>query len=337
MNYYEILGIAENATEEEIKTAYRKLAKEFHPDRAVGDPEAAKKFIDIQQAHETLIDPVKRSNYDHRDATPSPSFHFGNIWEEFFGGSADRGRNVQVRVEIDLKDILTGIKKEIRIQQKGKCDKCNGIGYSDWEPCGNCHGSGKTFVRKSPFNIYSSCSHCNGTGKSVKMKCKDCLGTGFTPNEEKLFNIDIPPGMGTGNQIRIPNEGEPGRNGGRNGDVFVVIIVKPHPLFHREEDDLYIEVPVGYTELVLGNKLTVPTLEGKKIIFEIPKGSNVNTNVRLRNLGLPNMRTGIKGDLIALLKLEIPVDINSEYQELIDKLSTLESKYPGKNKKGFEK
>lgn len=335
MDLYEILGVGKNAKEKEIKKAYRGLAMKFHPDRNPGDKLAEDNFKQLQEAYEVLSDSNKRAEYDRfgtvgrrqPEATkPKPqNSHaesaFKNAFEEFFGGDQDRGRSVQIRVEVELKEAFTGIQKPIRLTQKGRCDKCDGKGFSDWQPCHNCSGSGRSFLKQNPFNIFMTCPACRGTGRSGTIKCEDCLGACFKPIGEKIINVDIPAGIETGMQIRLPNEGEPGRNGGKNGDVFVIIVVKEHNLYSRQGKDIIIEIPVGYTQLVLGDKVTIPTLESRIIDFDIPPGTQTGTKFRLKGLGMPDLK-GNKGDLVAIVRVEVPM--TPKYKSVLEELAKCE-------------
>lgn len=348
MDLYEILGIGKDAKEDEIKKAYRKLAMAFHPDRNPGDNDAADNFKQVQEAYDILSDPNKRSEYDRfgtvgrrRPETtkkPEPSYNrdpFTNIWEEFFGGNNDRGRSVQIRVEIELKDVITGTQKPIKLTQKGRCDKCEGKGFTEWQACQNCSGSGRSFLKQTPFNVFMSCPACNGTGRSGTVKCDSCLGTSFTPIGEKLVNVDIPPGIDTGMQIRIANEGEPGRNGARNGDVFVIIVVKGHHLYTRQGKDIIVDVPVCYTQLVLGGKITIPTLELRQIDFDIPPGTQSGTKFRLKGLGLPDLKGMNKGDLVAIVKVEVPT--TPKYKSVLEELAKCEQEEITPKREAFAK
>ncbi len=329
MDYYKILQVDKNASLDEIKKAYRRLALEKHPDRCGGNKDAEKEFVQIQEAFEVLSDADKRSQYDRfgRVGRNQPQAAPTNIWEHFFGGSPDRGRSVQVRIDIELKDVLFGIKKTIKLQKKGRCDKCDGKGYTSWQPCIRCSGSGKAFLKQHPFNVFMPCQDCRGTGRNGTVKCQDCLATGFTPLAEKAIDINIPPGVETGMQMRIPGEGEPGRNGAASGDLVIVIVVKEHDLFKKQDRDLIIEVPVSYTQLVLGAEMTIPTLDGHKINFNIPSGSQTGTRFRLKDLGLPDTK-GQRGGLLVLVRLEVPTEIDENYKTLIEGLAKIEPVMP---------
>lgn len=345
MDLYEILEVGKTADIEEIKRSYKRLAKRYHPDRNPGDDEATEKFKDVQEAYDALSDPNKRAEYDRfgtvgrRPPMSAEKYNktttraqprtrrpgdFSNTWEEFFGGSPDRGRSIQVRVEISLEEAFQGVKKTIKTHQLGRCNTCEGKGYTAWDACSHCAGSGKAFLKQAPFNIFVTCNHCRGTGRSGTNKCADCLGTCFTPMGDKFLDVDIPAGADNGMQVRLMGEGEPGKNGAKAGDIAVVVVVKTHNLYKREGSNLFIDVIVPYTELVFGAEYQLPLLTGEKITFKVPKGTQGGTRFRIKGHGFPNLYQRTKGDLIVTTKLEVPASVAGEYESALEKLKDYE-------------
>jgi molecular chaperone DnaJ len=340
-NYYELLGVPKTATQEDIKKAYRQKARQYHPDRNPGDPVAEDMFKKVQEAYETLNDPLKRSMYDggahtmhfRRGARPRPNagpkpagFSFEEVMEEFFGGSTYKGRNIQFRVEIEFKEVMTGCVKQVKVKKRKRCTGCSGFGYTGFTPCGNCSGSGFTQVADAPFEFRQACVVCGGTGKAATVKCADCAGSGFLPGyHEYPLEIHIPPGIENGMQLRLAGEGEESLRGGRAGDVMIFVLVKDHPIFSREGPHLTVEVPVSYTQLVLGDEIEIPTLDGSKVKVKIPPGSQSHTKFRLKGRGFPGGKAGV-GDLLATVKIETPKATDEEYKKVLDQLAEMEKK-----------
>lgn len=344
---YNVLGISRNATAEEIQIAYRKLVLKYHPDHNSGDKQAVEKLKEINSAFEILGDPSNKVRYDNgfkgpafsgfqrrksnkqpKESTTSEDFSYENVVADFFGGSVFKGRNITVRLEIDLKEVYTGCKKYIKIKKRKRCMGCYGRGFTGFTPCSNCKGSGAVQTPDAPFQFLSQCQICQGTGKASVVKCGDCLGTSFLPGfYENDLEVTIPPGIENGMQIRIAGEGEESIRGGnsidgRAGDVMVFIIVKDHPVFQRQGTDLIAEVPVSYTELVLGGEIELPTIAGEIVKVKIPEGSQSHTKFRLKGKGL---FVGSKyGDLIATVKIETPKNIDEDYLKTLQELSQLE-------------
>jgi molecular chaperone DnaJ len=344
-NFYEVLGVGKQATDEEIHKAYRQLAKKHHPDMNPGSAkEAAEKFKEVNLAYETLKDPHKRRQYDagagpgmhfrQRKSRPTSPFGFGQggtgnsfdeVMEEFFGGSTFRGRNIQARVEIELKDVLTGIKKKIKIKRRGRCAKCNGLGFTEYTPCAHCEGLGFTSVNEPPFQMQTPCQVCGGTGKAAVVRCEPCHGQGFTAMKDHLIDVDIPAGMHGGMQIRLRGEGEYPQKGDKKGDLIVFVLVKPHDIFIRENDNLVLNVPVSYSQVALGGTIILPTLSGSQVEVKIPPGTQSGTRFRIKGHGLPDARVqGHVGDMVAFIKVETPKDVDGEYAEVLAKLAEIE-------------
>jgi molecular chaperone DnaJ len=339
-NLYEILGVSKTATTEEIKKSHRDKVKESHPDRG-GD---AEKFKQIQEAYEVLSDPNKRAQYDQfGTVTPQQPFHqnpfthFSTIFEQFVnGGAKPRGNNVQVKLEITLEEAFTGVKKPVSVPSKVHCSKCSGCGLTDLHPCKACNGAGQMHVvKQANYHVYTTCQACRGSGKSGT-NCSDCAGNGWIANGEKVLDIDIPRGMENGLQIRVSGQGEPGKNQAPPGDLFIAIFVKKHDLFERQGKDLFIEVPVTFSELVLGREMTIPTLlKDEKLTFVIPPSTEDGSEFRLGGKGMPDWRGRGQGDIVAIVRVDIP-EINEEYKKVLEKLSKVEKKYVSDKRKAFD-
>ena len=344
MDYYKILGVERNATQEEIKAAYRKLAMKFHPDRNPGDKDAERQFKEVQTAYDTLHNPIEKARYDGttRTTTHGPGYRpFGGIWDSVFtSGTAhqpiERGRNIQVNVDIDLQDVLSGVTKNITIPKRDKCDKCDGQGYAEYKACQACHGSGKTAIKQSPFNIWMGCGSCRGTGRAGTVSCAGCSGHGFLTTGSIELSIKIPAGVDTGHQLRLQGYGEPSKKKeGAPGDLNVIVIVKEHKLFKRHGVNITYEYPVGYSELCLGGTIEIPTLSGIAVIT-IPPNTADYTQFRLKGMGLPYVHGG-KGDLIVIAKLTMPSQetVNSN-KELFQNISNFEVDYLKKERERYK-
>lgn len=340
-NPYDVLGVPKTATIEEIKQAYRAGAKKYHPDMNPGNDNAVELFKEVQFAYEQIGDPVKRAQYDSGHVNfrrgrssgfttsnpgPSPGFSFEEVVSEFFGGSKVKGRNITVRIEIELKDVLTGCKKYIKLKKRKPCESCRGEGIESFKTCNACTGTGFVQMFDAPFEMQHFCKSCKGTGKWDIVKCSDCAGTGLLPGFfESDLEVNVPPGIENGMQIRYNGQGEQAtKAGGQTGDAIIFILVKEHSVFSRENQNLLIEVPVSYTQLVLGGEIEVPTLAEGIIKVKIPPGSQSNTKFRIKGRGLP-YRQGI-GDLIATVKVEIPKTPDLEYQEVLSQLAIHEQR-----------
>lgn len=347
INPYEVLGVSKNSTAEEIQNAYRKLVLKYHPDHNQGDKNAVEKLKEINSAFEILSDPLQKARYDNGRRGPtftgfqtkrkpkedktSENYSYEDVVADFFGGSVYKGRNITVRLEIDLKEVYSGCKKYIKIKKRKRCTTCSGRGFSGFTPCGNCKGSGAVQTADAPFQFLTQCQICQGTGKASVVKCGDCLGTCFLPGFfEKDLEVSIPAGVENGIQIRIAGEGEESIRGGnsvdgRAGDVMVFVIVKDHHIFQRQGLDLLAEVPVSYTELVLGGDMELNTLSGELIKVRIPEGTQSHTKFRLKGKGL--IVGNKQGDIIATVKIETPKNINEEYKKTLQELSQLEKTF----------
>ena len=354
-DYYETLGVSKNATDDEIKKAYRTLAKKYHPD-INHDPDAPEKFKEVQEAYDCLSDSTKRSNYDkYGTADPgasgfsgfgsgfsdfsgfTESFDLGDMFANIFGGGSRssakqgpmKGQDIQKRMSVSLKDAIFGKKTKITIPVYETCPKCNGTGAespSDIIKCSKCSGSGTIFVKTQTFFGTSQsrtiCPDCRGTGKQIKNKCSNCHGDGRVKLDKEV-TVDIPVGIDSGQQIRFTGYGGKGINGGPNGDLYIQFILKDDPRYTRERDDLYCEEKINFMEAALGVTKEVESPYGLEKIT-IQEGTQTGTVLKLRGKGVPNVRTKIKGDLYIKLIVETPRNLNSEQKTLLRKMYGVE-------------
>jgi len=355
-DYYNTLGVNKGASGDDIKRAYRKLAVKYHPDRNAGNKEAEEKFKEINNAYEVLSNPEKRNVYDQygEDGLKGNPFagggssygggfdfgdvfgDFGDIFGEFFGGSGGRGRrtrntaqqgsDILVNVKVDFKDAYDGIEKDIKLSRSSNCQHCGGTGAekgSSKKTCPTCNGNGQVKVSQGFFSIAQTCPTCRGGGTIIERPCKPCKGTGYV-REEKTINVNIPAGIDNGQKIRVTGEGNSGKNGGPRGDVYLSIKVKDHELFVREHNDIYMELPISYSQAVLGSKVDIPTMGGK-VEVKIPSGSQPGMKLRLRHKGFPEIGGRNLGDQYIILKLEVPKNISSKHKQKIEDLREFES------------
>lgn len=357
-DYYEVLGVEKTASESEIKSAFRKLAKKYHPD-VCKDPDGAEKFKEAQEAYAVLSDANERAKYDqfgHSAFNGGPSggqggydfsgFDFSDIFDDLFGGSsfssfgfgnmggfggrrnnrARRGSDLIYNLKIDFLEAAYGGKKDITIDVIEECENCHGDGGFDKVTCPRCGGSG--VVQEEARTIIGTimtkheCRECKGIGHTFKKTCQECRGRGKS-KQRKTYTIDIPKGINTGEQVRMSGKGEAGTNGGPNGDLYIEFKVNDHPLFKREDSDLYVEMPVTITDLVLGSTREVKTLDGR-IEVKIPSGSNAGEMLRIKGKGIASVHTGKPGDLYIILKLIIPTKLTKTQKELFNDLSKTE-------------
>ena len=307
-DYYQILGVERNANQEDIKRAYRRLARQFHPDVNPDNPAAEERFKKINEAYQVLSDPQKRRRYDQfgHEGLQGTGFRgfsgfedifssFGDIFEGFFGFGnrggrtrARQGKSLRYDVSLTLEQAFRGVEQEISFHRLEACPACGGTGAapgSEPRTCPTCQGRGQVVRSQGFFQVASTCPACHGQGEIITDPCQDCRGGGKV-RVERTVSVKIPAGVDTGSQLRLAGEGEKGRNGGPPGDLYVVIRVRPHDVFEREGADIYLEVPVSYATLVLGGEIEVPTLDGKAKL-KIPPGTDSGTVFRLRGKGLP--------------------------------------------------
>ncbi len=335
-DYYEILGLTASATSTEVKSAYRKLALQFHPDRN-SEHHAEEKFKEASEAYEVLSDPQKKTLYDqyghaglqgqgfHGFSDVGDIFsHFSDIFEDFFGfgtnrqGRGGKGRDLRLDLSISFMEAFSGAEKTVEIQRDELCRSCDGKGYpKGTEPavCRHCGGRGQQFHSQGFFTISSTCNACRGQGKVVKEHCPDCRGKGAVSKKKKL-SIKVPPGVDHGTQLFLRGEGEAGREGGIGGDLYVVVHVEEHPTFHREESDLWIEQKIHIVSAALGDEIEIETPEGKETL-KIPQGTQTGELLRLRGKGMPALRGHHRGDFVVKIFVETPRKLTSRQEELL--------------------
>ena len=339
-DYYEVLGVARNATDEELKKAYRRCAMKYHPDRNPGNDEALAQFKECKEAYDVLSDGGKRRLYDtHGHAAfehgmgggnAGPGFHgdvgdiFGDIFGNIFGGGGARqgprrGADIGYVMELDLEEAVAGVEKRIEIPAMASCDPCKGSGSEDGriDSCATCHGRGQVRMQRGPFTMQAPCPHCGGAGKTIVNPCKQCNGAGRV-EEEKTLQVKIPAGVDSGDRIRLAGEGEAGPSGMPPGDLYVEVRVRPHDLFERDGDDLHCEVPIRISQAALGDNVRVPTLGGD-VELRIPAETQTGKVFRLRDKGVKSVRSRQPGDLYCKVVVETPVNLTNEQRELLAK------------------
>ena len=340
-DFYEILGVQKNASDDEIKKSYRKLAMEHHPDRNKDDKEAERKFKEAAAAYEILKDPKKRSAYDQygHDAFRQGgmgggqgfgdfSGGFSDIFEEFFGGGfggssrqrgPQRGNDLRYNMSISLQEAFNGKKSQIRVPSYEGCDLCSATGSADKSgpsTCSTCGGQGKVRSTQGFFSIERPCPTCGGEGSSIKNPCLKCSGTGQV-KKQKTISVTIPAGVDTGTRIRISGEGEPGQRGAGNGDLYIFVEVQKDKLFEREEENIFCQIPISITAAILGGDVEVPTIEGKKARLSIPPGTQSETQFRLKAKGMSILRQTRRGDMYVEVGVEIPVNLNTKQKAIL--------------------
>jgi molecular chaperone DnaJ len=350
-DFYEILGVAKNATEDEIKKSYRKLAMKYHPDRNPDSKESEEKFKEVKEAYEMLTNADKREAYDrygHAGVDPNMggggggggfggggfADSFGDIFGDIFGGGAGRSRNagpqvyrgadLRYNLEITLEQAAHGFDTTIRVPSWDKCDTCHGSGAKPGTSpttCPTCAGHGQVRMQQGFFSIQQTCPKCHGNGKIITDPCAPCGGQGRI-KRNKTLEVKIPSGIDNGMRIRSSGNGEPGTNGGPAGDLYVEIHIKPHAVFQREGDDLHCEMPISFVKATLGGDIEVPTLSGK-VSFTIPEGTQSGKTFRLKGKGIKGVRSGFSGDLFCHVAVETPVKLTEKQKDLLKEFERL--------------
>jgi molecular chaperone DnaJ len=365
-DYYEVLEVGRGASDAEIKKAYRKLAKQYHPDVNPGDKAAEAKFKEINEAYEVLSDPQKRSRYDqfgHAGVDPNSfggagagfgDFDFGgigDIFESFFGGGGfgrssrsrsgpQKGADLKYSVEISFEEAAFGVEKEITINRHENCGTCGGSGAKPGTSpttCKHCSGTGQVqFKQSTPFGQFinvKTCDICRGEGKIITDPCPACSGRGKVRKTIRK-KLDIPAGIDDGQTISIRGEGDPGSRGGPAGDLFVTVAVRPHPIFKRQGNDVICEIPITFVQAALGAELEVPTLDGKEK-YTMPEGTQTGTIFRLKNKGIPYLRGSGRGDQYVKVEIDVPKKLNDKQKELLRQFADISGDDVYEQRKGF--
>ena len=367
-DYYEVLGVAKGASDDEIKKAYRVLAKKYHPDMNPGDKEAEAKFKEANEAYAVLSDSDKRAKYDqfgHAAFDPSMGggsgfggfggmdFDFGDIFSSFFGGGGGsrssrnmpiEGDDVMARITITFDEAVFGCKKEVTFARVEACPECESTGAakgSKPETCQTCHGTGRVTVQQQTMLGYmqtqKACSACRGSGKIIKTPCKNCNGKGFI-KINKTLAVTIPAGIDSMQRIILRGQGSAGRNGGSAGDLIIEVRVKEHRIFTRERNNIYCEIPISFSEAALGAEIDIPTLGDKTEKYTIPEGTQTGTSFTLRGKGVPDINSKRKGDLIVTVAVETPKNLTAEQKKLLTEFSkSLGENNTGKRTSFFKK
>lgn len=361
-DYYEVLGVSKDASERDIKKAYKRLAMKYHPDRTAGDKDLEAKFKEVKDAYEVLTDPQKRQMYDqygHAAFEQGGGGHgggfggghgdfgdiFGDVFGDIFGGGGgrqsrqQRGSDLRYNMDLSLEEAVRGKDVEIKVPTWVSCKPCDGSGAkagSKPKTCTTCHGAGQVQMRQGFFAVQQTCPTCQGTGQIISDPCDSCHGQGRV-EKTKTLSVKIPAGVDTGDRIRLSGEGEAGMHGAPAGDLYVQVSVREHPIFQRDGNNLYCEVPIGFTTAALGGEIEVPTLDGRAKL-KIPSESQTGKMFRMRGKGVKSVRSGAQGDLICKVVIETPVNLNDRQRELLEELEQSMGKDGSKNRpkeKGF--
>ena len=369
-DYYEVLGVSKGASEDEIKKAYKKMARKYHPDLNPGDKSAEEKFKEVNEAYEVLSDADKRARYDqYGHAGVDPNFgaggfgggfdggfdfgDLGDIFGSFFGGgfgggrrtnpnAPQRGESIRMSIAISFEEAAFGCEKEVTVERYETCDTCHGSGCAPGtspEVCPDCHGTGTVQVRRqTPMGVFatsSPCPKCGGKGRIIHQPCKDCRGSGMM-RKKKTIQASIPAGIDNGQTISIRGQGNAGRNGGPAGDLLITITVRPHELFRREGTSVLCEAPITFTQAVLGAELEIPTIDGK-VKYTLPEGTQSGTTFRLKGKGIPSINGRGRGDQYVTVYIETPRNLNKEQKEALKKFAAAMGEDEASGQKPFFK
>lgn len=359
-DFYEILGVAKTASDDELKKAYRKLAMKLHPDRNPGDKKAEEQFKEASHAYDVLSDPQKRAAYDRfghaafenggmgggAGGAGASGFDFSgsfsDIFEDLFGGAfggggggrragggaqqAQRGADMRYDVQVSLEEAFKGKQESIKITTNVSCDVCHGTGAekgSKMEMCPTCGGAGRVRTSQSIFTVERTCHTCQGSGRIIKNPCKSCAGTG-RKRKQKNLNVNIPAGVENGTRIRLAGEGEAGMRGGTQGDLYIFISVKPHQLFERDGADLHCHVPIKMTTAILGGSVEMPTIDGGRVKVTIPEGTQAGHRFRIKGKGMSVIRSSHRGDMYLHAVIETPTKLNKKQKDLLKEFDNLD-------------
>lgn len=359
--YYETLGVTKTATEQDLKSAFRRLAKEHHPDRNSGDQSSEQRFKELNEAYEALKDPQKRAAYDRfghaafeggrggaqgfgPDFASSMSDIFEDLFGEFMGGrrggrgqGRERGADLRYNMEISLSEAYTGKSAQIRVPTSITCEKCSGSGAKAGtkpKSCPTCGGMGKVRASQGFFTIERTCPACHGRGEVIDDPCSDCSGAGRI-TKERTLSVNIPAGVEDGTRIRLANEGEAGMRGGPSGDLYIFLSVKPHDFFQRDGSDIFCKVPIAMTTASLGGQIEVPTVEGEMTKVKIPEGSETGKQFRLKGKGMPVLRSKMTGDMYIQVEVETPKNLTRKQRDLLEEFERLSNKGTSPESAGF--
>lgn len=369
-DYYEVLGVAKGASDDEIKKAHRRLAKQYHPDLNRDNPEADEKFKELNEAYEVLSDKEKRAKYDQFGfAGVDPNYgagqgfgggfgggfdmgDLGDLFGSFFGGgfgggssrsrrnAPQRGETVQQRIILSFEEAAFGCEREITINRTESCEECGGTGAEQGtspETCSNCRGTGVvTQTQRTPLGMFQTqgaCPNCRGTGKIIRKPCKKCNGAGRV-RKSKTLKVNIPAGIDDGQSIQLRGQGSAGVNGGPAGDVIVTVGIRPHPIFTREGQDVICEIPISFTQAALGDTLQVPTIDGK-VAYDIPEGTQTGKVFRLRGKGIQNVNGRGRGDQYVRVNIEVPTNLTHRQKELLREFENSTTDENQAQRKGF--